>query len=300
MRCVTCLAIVITATLTACATARPSTAGQTESAQPSASAPAPVQLAGSGDPEAQRVIGQMEDDWGKATLKSDSATIGRMIADEYFSATRDTVENRAETLRDFGTIDPNVTPLYNTDSSRIIRVYNDAAVVMAIGRTGARNKKTGEESRYVARYLETWIRRDGRWQVVAGAYEDLPLPRATLRQQLMRAEQDYSDMFNKRDSLAFERLVADSVTFASGTDSVETKTQLWRDIKGSDVRTNVIHVDRAYVSGTGVVGVVNGTVDRTLKDGSAVHLRYANTWVFRGGSWFLLARQLVPSPTSTH
>ena len=221
-----------------------------------------------------------------------------MIAEEYFSATRDTVENRAEILRDFGTIDPNVTQLYNADSDRVVRVYDDAAVVVAIGRTSGRDNKTGVESRYISRYLETWIRRNGKWQVVAGAYEDLPLPRATLRQELLRAEEDFSDMLEKRDPLAFQRLVADSVTFASGTDSVESKPQLWREIKESDVRTNAIHVDRGYVSGTGVVGVVNGTIDRTLKDGSVVHLRYANTWVYRG-AWILLARQLVPPTTNT-
>ena len=300
MRCIACSRLVAVLVFAACATTRTGrSVAQSETAQSMASGPGPRGLSGSGDPEAQRLIGQMEDDWGKATLRSDSATIGRMIADEYFSATRDTVENRVETLRDFGTIDPNVTQLYNADSSRIVRVYNDAAVVMAIGRTGGRDNKTGVESHYMARYVETWIRRNGRWQVVAGAYEDLPLPRATLRQQLLRAEQDYSDMLNKRDSLAFQRLVADSVTFASGTDSVESKPQLWRDIKESEVRTNVFHVDRAYVNGTGVVGVTNGTVDRTLKDGSPVHLRYANTWVYRG-TWILLARQLVPSTTNTH
>jgi ketosteroid isomerase-like protein len=299
MRSMACSSLVVVLMLNACATTRPTSVGQSEPVRSISGEPRPRGLSGSGDPEAQRLIGQMEDDWGKATLRSDSATIGRMIAEDYFSATRDTVENRAETLRDFGTIDPNVTQLYNADSSRVVRVYNDAAVVMAIGRTGGRDNKTGVESRYMARYLETWIRRNGKWQVVAGAYEDLPLPRATLRQQLLRAEEDYSDMLKKRDSLAFQRLVADSVTFASGTDSVESKPQLWRDIKESDVRTNAIHVDRAYVSGTGVVGVANGTIDRTLKDGSVVHLRYANTWVYRG-SWILLARQLVPSTTNTH
>jgi ketosteroid isomerase-like protein len=292
-----CFSLVVLVILAACATSHSSSVDQNGNTRSSASAPGTRRLSGSGDPEAQRLIGQMEDDWGKATLKSDSATIGRMIADEYFSATRDTVENRSETVGGFGTVDPTMTTVMNQDSDRIVRVYNnDAAVVMAIGRVTNRNNKTGEDSRYVSRYVETWIRRNGRWQVVAGAYEDLPVAKATLTQQLMRAEQDYRDMFNSRDSVAFQRLVADSVTFASGTEPIETKAQLWDDVKASDFRTNVIHVDRAYVSGTGDVGVVNGTIDRTLKDGSVVHLRYANTWVYRG-AWFLLARQLVPATT---
>ena len=78
----------------------------------------------------------------------------------------------------------------------------------------------------------------------------------------------------------------------------EQTTTVARDQGIENVRTNAIHVDRGYVSGTGVVGVVNGTIDRTLKDGSVVHLRYANTWVYRG-AWILLARQLVPPTTNT-
>jgi ketosteroid isomerase-like protein len=300
MRSSACSSLVATIVLAACATAGPASGGHSETTSAISSAPGPHRFSGSGDPEVQRMIGQMEDDWGKATLQSDSATIGRMIADEYFSATRDTVENREETVRGFGTVDPTITTVTNQDSDRIVRVYNnDAAVVMAVGRVTNRNNKTGENFRYVSRYVETWIRRNGSWQVVAGAYEDLPVLKATLTQQLMRAEQDYREMFNNRDSVAFQRLVADSVTFASGTEPVETKAQLWEDVKASDFRTNVVHVDRAYVSGAGDVGVVNGTIDRTSRGGSTLHLRYANTWVYRGGAWFLLARQLV-SATNTH
>jgi ketosteroid isomerase-like protein len=272
--------------------------GQSETATTSAAAAGPPGFAGSGDPQVQQLLAQMEVQWAKAAVQYDTATIGRMIAEDYVSVNSDQIVDRAGTLIPFGVRDSTFTPLYTTDSGTFVRVYGDAAVVIAIGRGAARNNKTGEVYRPLSRYVETWIRRNGQWQVVAGSYQDLQLPKATLMQQLMRAEQDYSDMFKKRDSLAFQRLVADSVIVAAGTDSVETKPELWGDVKGSDVRTNVLHVDRAYVSG-GNVGVVNGTIDRTLNDGSALHLRYADTWVYRGGNWRLLARQLVPSTPNT-
>jgi hypothetical protein len=174
-----------------------------------------------------------------------------------------------------------------------VRVYGDVAVVTAVGNSAARNNKNGLEYRTHTRYVETWIRRNGTWQVVSGGYLDLQPPKELMAEQLLRAEQGYTEMVNKRDSLAFNRLVSDSVTFATGTDSVETKAQLWSDIKGSELRTNVHRVDRAFV--TADVGTVNGTMDRSFEDGSRMHLRYTNTWVYWGGHWRLIARQLVPA-----
>ena len=285
--------------LTACATTTPPAESRTTTRDMTSSVSIPTGLTGSGDPQVQQMLGHMEEQWGAAGMKCDTATIGRMIAPEFLAVNDDHIGDRAETLSCLAPDDPNFAPVSNTDSARVVRVYGDAAVITAIGDNAVRDKKTGKTSHNIGRYTEFWVKRNGQWQAVAGAYQNAQLPKATLTQQLMRAEQDYSDIFNKRDSLAFQRIVADSVTFASGTEPVETKAQLWDDVKASDVRTNVIHVDRAYVSGNGVVGVVNGTIDRTLKNGSALHLRYANTWVYRGGTWFLLARQLVPATTNT-
>ena len=297
MRSTICSSLGVIFVLAACATTRPSSLDQGSISSPSESAVGPLGISGSGDPQVQQLLAQNEIRWAKAASQFDTATIGRMIAPDYISVNSDQIYDRMETLIPFGIRDSNFTQLYSPDSGITVRAYGDAAIVTAIGDGAVRNNKTGEVSHNLARYVETWIRRNGQWQVVAGSYQNLQLPRPLLMQRLMRAEQDYSDMFNKRDSLAFQRLVADSVTFAAGTNAIETKPELWVDVKASDVRTSVFHVDRAYVSGTGDVGVVNGTIDRSLKDGSTMHLRYANTWVYRGDSWFLLARQLVPGTT---
>lgn len=299
MRSTSCSSLVLVLVLAACATTSSSTGGQSEIATPPASAVGPLGISGSGDPQVQRLLAQMEVQWAKAAAQYDTMTIGRMIAPDYISVNSDQIYNRTETLVPFGIRDSTFTQLYSPDSGITVRAYGDAAVITAIGNGAVRNNKTGEVSHSLGRYVETWIRRNGQWQVVAGSYQSLQLPKPVLMQQLMRAEQDYGEMFKKRDSLAFQRLVADSVIVALDTSAVETKPELWLDVKGSEVRTNVIHVDRAYVSG-GDVGVVNGTIDRTQNDGTALHFRYANTWVYRGGSWRLLSRQIVLAPMNTH
>jgi hypothetical protein len=283
----------MTLTLGACATSHPAQMGQVNSPNTAFDGTRSGGLAGSGDPAVQRLLAQMEEQWARAAVRSDSSTIGRMVAPEYFSVGRDGVADRAQVLSDFASSNPDFTQLNAQDSGVVVRVYGDMAVVTAIGNNAVRSNKNGLEYRNQSRYVETWIRRDGAWQVVAGAYPDMQWSKETMTPRLLRAEQDYADMVNKRDTLAFERLVSDSITFASGTDSVETKAQLWKDIKSSQLRTNVHHVDRAYVSAD--VGTVNGTIDRTFKDGSTMRLRYADTWVNWGGNWRLIARQLVPA-----
>lgn len=46
-----------------------------------------------------------------------------------------------------------------------VRVYADAAVVMGQFSRKAQNK--GADRSYVGRFTDTWVRRAGRWQVVA-------------------------------------------------------------------------------------------------------------------------------------
>jgi hypothetical protein len=299
MRSTTCSSLGVLIVLAACATTRPSSVDQGSTSNAPASAVGPLGISGSGDPQVQQLLAQNEIRWAQAAAQFDTATIGRMIAPDYISVNSDQIFDRTETLVPFGIRDSNFTQLYSPDSGITVRAYGDAAVVTAIGNGAVRNNRTGEVSHSLGRYVETWIRRNGQWQVVAGSYQNLQLPKPLLMQQLMRAEQDYGDMFKKRDSLAFQRLIADSVIVALDTSAVETKPELWLDVKGSEVRTNVIRVDRAYVSG-GDVGVVIGTIDRTQNDGTALHFRYANTWVYRGGSWRLLSRQIVLAPMNRH
>jgi hypothetical protein len=50
-----------------------------------------------------------------------------------------------------------------------VRFYGDIAIAQG---NESWERRTGERARFV--WTDTWIRRDGRWQIVAG--EDLPMP----------------------------------------------------------------------------------------------------------------------------
>ena len=57
-----------------------------------------------------------------------------------------------------------------------IRIYGNGTVaaVTALGSwTVEKGERTGQFS---GRYTETWVKRDGQWQAVAGHYSDVPSP----------------------------------------------------------------------------------------------------------------------------
>jgi ketosteroid isomerase-like protein len=283
--------------LTACATTTPPVQSGTSTGEVTKSVPAQLGLTGSGDPQVQQLLGQLEDQASSAALKCDTAAIGRTVAPEYFAVNNDHIGDRGEALSCFAQGDPRFVPMSNTDSARAVRVYGDAAVITAITDFAFRDKQTGETAHNLTRYTEFWVKRNGQWQLVGGAYQDAQQPRAFLTQQLLQAEESYAAMVNQKDSTAFNRLVIDSLVFDAGTDQISTKSQLWSAISNADFRMTQ-HVVRTFVRGD--AAVVNGTIERAMRDGSTVHLRYSDTWLFRSGKWRLVSRQLagpVSQPT---
>jgi ketosteroid isomerase-like protein len=282
--------LVCSMALAACATTTPPTTSRTSAGDVTRSVPSQSGLSGLGDPQVQQMLGQMEDQAAVAELKCDTATVGRMVAPEYFAVNNDHIGDRSEALSCFAQGDPRFVPMSNTDSARVVRVYGDAAVITAIADNAFRDNQTGETAHNLTRYTEFWAKQNGQWKLVGGAYQEAQQPRALLSQQLIQAEDSYAEMVNQKDSAAFNRLVIDSLVFDAGTDQISTKSQLWSAISRADFHLTQ-HVDRTFVRGD--AAVVNGTNERAMKDGSTVHLRYSDTWLFRSGKWRLISRQLA-------
>ena len=107
---------------------------------------------------------RLEREWAAAFVKLDAAAYERIEADD-FILTDDAggIETKAEevaSLRDGGW---KVQGLQLDDLK--VRVYGDAAVV--IGRLIQKAQRKGVDESYTGRFTDTWVRRGGRWQVVA-------------------------------------------------------------------------------------------------------------------------------------
>jgi hypothetical protein len=116
---------------------------------------------------------KLEAVWNTAHLEGDVDALGRLWADDLEVAVpRMALLTRAEALR-FSRSGRMTFRRYESSDVRI-RVYGDAAVVT--GRIVRVRVREGREIQDDWLFTKTYVRRDGRWQVVAFHASDAPAP----------------------------------------------------------------------------------------------------------------------------
>jgi ketosteroid isomerase-like protein len=114
----------------------------------------------------ERAIADGERAWGQAYVTGDVAAVRRLLDDSFHGVDpRGSLYDKAEVIRDVQA-DPHETS--DTVGPVTVRIYGDAAVAQA------REHEVGPapEHKAVERmFTDTWVRRDGRWRIVAA--EDL-------------------------------------------------------------------------------------------------------------------------------
>ena len=120
-----------------------------------------------GDREKAELM-QLERDIGRANVERDAAFFERVEADEFvFIDSNGGVTTRKEDVDGVkASPNPDVKLLaYDVDDMRVL-LYGDTAVVT--GRVTTRQTVKGEERTGRSRFTDVFVRRDGRWQIVAG------------------------------------------------------------------------------------------------------------------------------------
>ena len=111
---------------------------------------------------------QLERDIGAANVRRDAAFFERVEADEFvFTDSGGGLTTKAEDVAGVkAPPNPDARLLaYDVDDVQV-RLYGDAAVVT--GRVTTRQLVKGEERTGRSRFTDVFVRRDGRWQLVAG------------------------------------------------------------------------------------------------------------------------------------
>jgi ketosteroid isomerase-like protein len=106
----------------------------------------------------------VERQWTAAHLQGDFATIEHIMASDYMRIGPDgSVAGKAAVL---ATYQPDRRHWDHAEGDDYdVRVYGDTALVA--GRWTARGINNGQPFDYAARFLSVYVRRDGRWQMVA-------------------------------------------------------------------------------------------------------------------------------------
>jgi ketosteroid isomerase-like protein len=102
--------------------------------------------------------------WTEAHLRGDVQTLESIMAFDYVKIQPDgSLSDKSTTLASYQPDRRNWDVAQGDEYD--VRVYGDTALV--IGRWSARGNNNGQPFDYAARFLSVYVRREGRWQMVA-------------------------------------------------------------------------------------------------------------------------------------
>jgi len=111
-----------------------------------------------------RALLRLEDSWASALVKRDSVVFNRLLAPGFVYTENDQLMDRAAVIRSVVAGSDTVTAAHN-DSMVVHRYGSVTAVVTGWLVVQGRNASGAFERRY--RFTDTWVKRAGRWQIVA-------------------------------------------------------------------------------------------------------------------------------------
>ena len=119
-------------------------------------------------PEAERYIIESERQWAESVATGDTTAVERILADDFVGVDpKGPFYDKAEMISDTRN-----SPKYfvsNHANDIKVRFYGDTAVAQG---DETWERRSGERGRFV--WTDTWVKRNGRWQIVAA--EDVIAP----------------------------------------------------------------------------------------------------------------------------
>ncbi|OLE53524.1 MAG: hypothetical protein AUG51_12605 [Acidobacteria bacterium 13_1_20CM_3_53_8] len=109
-------------------------------------------------------IRQLENERREALLHNDAAYFERVLAEDYMGTNQaGQVSNKAQTVANTRSGNPHFDSLSYNDLN--VRIYGNTAVVS--GRATIKGQDNGQDISGQARFLRVYVKRQGRWQLVA-------------------------------------------------------------------------------------------------------------------------------------
>ncbi len=235
---------------------------------------------------------KLDKDWSAAIERGDRDALNRIMADDFTSGGETenktvyierTLKNAKETAADAELKNYVVAP----SAYSVKFKSNDTAVMTHV------SKETGVyKGQFFTDYrnsLHVWMKRSGRWQVVAS--EGAPF---TNEQALLQLENDWGAAAKSKDKAWFERTFADEYTSIGSSGKMRNKTE---DIAETMSNSDTLTTDEASDMRVRVYGdaaVVTGRLHQVGKgkDGSFDRNYYwTDTLVKRDGRWQVVASQ---------
>jgi ketosteroid isomerase-like protein len=120
--------------------------------------------------KAERYIKESEAQWAEADVKGDVAAVERILAADFVGVAPDgTFYDKAEEIKN--THEDNGNTLSNHVNEVKVRFFGDTAVAQG---SETWERRTGEPKKGSYVWTDTWVKRNGKWQIVSA--EDLLAP----------------------------------------------------------------------------------------------------------------------------
>jgi ketosteroid isomerase-like protein len=120
--------------------------------------------------DVENYIKLSEQQWAEASMKRDTTTVERILADDFVGL--DPVGSFFRKAEELASVSKNEGDYVSAKGNDVeVRIYGDAAVARG---SESWQRRNGERGRYV--WTDTWIRRNGKWQIVAAVDVKAPEP----------------------------------------------------------------------------------------------------------------------------
>jgi hypothetical protein len=122
---------------------------------------------------AEQELISLDKEWGEAGLRGDTAVIERILADDFIGNSPTGVATKAQNIAEAKTNAPNITNATYVADEYTVRFLDPNTAVMT-HHAVEKGLNKGKEYNDQHRSIHVWVKRDGRWQVVASQATPIP------------------------------------------------------------------------------------------------------------------------------
>jgi uncharacterized protein (TIGR02246 family) len=126
--------------------------------------------------KAEEEVRKLERQWLDAYEQHDSAAMTRIVADDFvITFPNGTLQTKPQLMSMIANPNPSSPKMrFHTEDVKS-RAYGDTVILM--GRVVTEYERDGKPVKEQSRYTDTYVKRNGRWQVVASALSNFEEPR---------------------------------------------------------------------------------------------------------------------------
>ncbi|MGH9934860.1 MAG: DUF4440 domain-containing protein [Blastocatellia bacterium] len=127
----------------------------------------------------EQELRKLENDWLSVYISGDKATYDRVVADDFTGTDESAIKRGKEQDRALLPAAP-VSGGVALNEDVQVRLYGETAVIT--GRIVTKLKVGDQEfPGFATRFTDTWLKRQGRWQVIARHYSRVPIERKAIK-----------------------------------------------------------------------------------------------------------------------